>query len=352
MGRMVADLYQNAAQRNPFDNTSLCVDPLVFSPSRRIANPHGEPINTSPAAIEDQRIPSTILQLPTPIGQSSSIFPIQQYYTPSVHSKPSVPMKPERCQSKPTRRRNPNAEISSRTALPSWEARLTPPTLSDPTTPNHSRKRSGSVSDDPSVSNVTKKQRTEPLPQSSKDLFYHQSGPKLQIRRRTDWLGMPTNGDQKRKRGKGKKQVKGKGKGVSNDRPKKTIEANRPRFPYMDDVDKAYLDGVLKTIRSAPFLLSPQQIEYTVGKDGACELDVVRPLRSTRIGQVQEGDSVYFIFLSQIENKFLCWICGHTMTVEKQLRALGHVRMHFEHRPFHCDRRVTSENGEEIPCDW
>ena len=171
---------------------------------------------------------------------------------------------------------------------------------------------------------------------------------------------MPTNGDLKRKRGKGKKQGKSKGKGegkrkgkgVSNDQPKGSIEATVPRFPYMDDVDKAYLDGALKTLRSAPFLLSPQQIEGTVGKDGACDLDVVRPRRSTGIGQVQEGDSIYFIFLSQIEDRFLCWICGHTMTSEKQLRALAHVRLHFEHRPFHCNWRMISEKGEEIPCGW
>lgn len=357
---MVADLYQNAAQRNPFSNHSLCVNPLVFAPSGRITNPYGEPINPSSAAMEGQKIPSSALQLPSPVGQPSPILPIQQNYALSMHSKPSVSINPQHCRPKPTRKRDPNAETSSRTALPSSEAQLTPPTLSDPTFPNHSRKRSGSVSDDPAVSNVTKKQKTEPLPQSSEGLFYHTSGPTLQIRRRSDWLGMPTKGDQTRKRGKGKKQVKRKGKGegkwkgkgVSNDRPKEILEATLPCLPYMDDVDKAYLDGALKTLRLAPFLLSPQQIECTVGKDGACDLDVVRPPRSTGIGQVQEGDSVYFIFLSQIKDKFLCWICGHKMTSEKQLRALGHVRLHFEHRPFHCNWRITSKKGEEVPCGW
>ena len=263
-------------------------------------------------------------------------------------------MNPEHCQTKPTRRRDPNAEISSRTALPSSEARLTSPTLSNLPFPDNSRKRSSS--DDPAVSNVTKKQKTDPLPQSSEDLFYHKSGPKLQIRPRSDWLGMPSTGGQKRKRGKGRKQAKGKGKrkgkGMSNGQPKEIIGATLPRFPYVDEVDKEFLDGALKTFKSAPFLNEPQQIECTVGKDGACGLDVVRSPRSTGIGQVQEGDSVYFIFLSQIEDKFLCWICGHTMTFEKQLRALGHVRMHFEHRPFHCNGREIPEKGEEFPCGW
>ena len=343
--RKVVDSFQNAAQRKPFDNHSLCVDPLVFAP-------YSKPTNPSSAAIVGQKIPSSVLQLPSPTGQPSANLPIQrQNYALSVHSKPSGSMDPEHCQTKPTRRRDPNAEISSRTALPSSEVRLTPPTRSD-----HKR----NVSDDPAVSNVTKKQKTEPLPQSSEDLFYHKSGPKLQIRRRSDWLGMPSTGAQKRKRGKGKKQGKRKGKGegkrkgkgVSNGQPKEIIEATLPRLPYMDEVDKAFLDDALETIKSAPFLDSPQQIECTVGKDGACELNVVRPPRSTGIGQVQEGDSVYFIFLSQIEDKFLCWICGHKMTFEKQLRALGHVRMHFEHRPFDCDWTETSEKSEKIHCDW
>lgn len=114
------------------------------------------------------------------------------------------------------------------------------------------------------------------------------------------------------------------------------------RTPYMDEDDRAYLDEALEKIRSAPFRQEPQQIESIVGKDGACKLDVVRHPRSTGIGQVWEGDSVYFIFLSQVEDDFLCWICGHKMTVEKQLRALGHVRTHFEHRPYPCN----------YPCRW
>ena len=356
--RLVVDLYQDAAQKNPALNHSHYVDPLVFAPSRRICNPHREPINPSSVAIEGQEIPSPVMPLSSSTGQPSDNLPVQrQNYALSAHSYPSVSMNPEHCQTKRTRRRDPNAGISSRTALPSSEARLTPPTLSDQPFPNNSRKRG--ASDDPTVSNVTKKQKTEPLPQSSKDLFYHKSGPKLQIRPRSDWLGMPSTGGQKRKRGKGKKQAKKKGKGkgerkrkgkgVSNGQPKEIIEAT---LPYMDEINKEFLDGALKTFKSALFLNEPQQIECTVGKDGACDLDVVRSPCSTGIGQVQEGDSVYFIFLSQIEDKFLCWICGHTMTVEKQLRALGHVRMHFEHRPFHCNWRIIPEKGEGFPCGW
>ena len=365
--RIFADRYQDAAQRNPLDNNSLYVDSLLFAPSRLIDNPCGESTNPPFATTEGQKIPGSVLQLPSsalqlpsPIGQPPTNLPIQiNDHAPSVHVRPPVSMMPEWCQPKPTRRKgDPDTESSSRTTLPSSEAPLTFPTLGGLTIPNHSRKRS--VPDDPAVSNVIKKQKTDPLPESSEGLFYHKSGPTLQIRQRSDWLGMPSNGDQKRKRGKGKKKAKTKGKGEgkrkgkeeSNDQPKEIIEATLPRLPYLDEVDRAFLDSALKTLRLAPFLSSPQEIECTVGKDGACDLDVIRSPRSTGIGQVQEGDSVYFVFLSQIEDKFLCWICGHKMTVEKQLRALCHVRSHFEHRPFHCNWSTKSEKGEEIPCGW
>ena len=275
-------------------------------------------------------------------------------HTPEEHSTPvkaeEIDLKVEEIDLK--------AEEIDLKALIETGTPLTFPTLGGLTFPNHSRKRS--LSDDPAVSNVIKKQKTDPLPESSEGLFYHESGPKLQIRQRSDWLGMSSNGDQKRKRGKGKNKAKRKGKGEgerkgkegSNDQLKEIIEATLPHLPYLDEVDRAFLDGALKTLRSAPFLRSPQQIEPTVRKDGACDLDVIRSPRSTGIGQVQEGDSVYFVFLSQIEDKFLCWICGHKMQVEKQLRALCHVRLHFKHRPFHCNWRIVSEKGEEIPCGW
>jgi len=348
---MVADMYQNAVQRNTFNNSTLYVNPLLFAPSALTANPYDGPLNPSSAATEGQSIPSSDLQLPSPTGPPSAILPIQYHnHAISVPSGPSVPITPEQCQPKPAR----DAGISLQTVLPSSEEQPILPTLGDLTSLNHSRKRS--VSDDPAVPNFTKKQKAEPLPELPESLFYHKSGPALQIRHRSKWLGMPSKGDQKRKRGKGRKQVKGKGKGegkrkgkgMTNDQPKEIIEAT----PYMDEVDKAFLDGALEKIRPAPFLRSPQQIECTVREDGACDLGVVRAPRSTGIGQVQEGDSIYFIFLSQIEDRFLCWICGHKMTVEKRLRALGHVRTHFEHRPFHCNWRIITENGEETPCGW
>jgi len=348
---MVADMYQNAAQRHTFSNSAFYVNPLLFASSALIANPYDGPLNPSSAATEGQNIPSSDLQLPSPTGPPPATLPTQYHnHAISVPSRLSVPIIPEQFQSKPAR----DAGTSLRTVLPSSEEQPILPTLGDLTSPNHSRKRS--VSDDPAVPNVSKKRKAEPLPELPESLFYHKSGPALQIRHRSKWLGMPSKGDQKGKRGKGRKQVRGKGKGegkrkgkgMTNDQPKEIIEAT----PYVDAVDKAFLDSALESLRSASFLHSPQKIEYTVEEDGARDLDVVRAPRSTGIGQVQEGDSIYFIFLSQIEDRFLCWICGHKMTVEKRLRALGHVRMHFEHRPFHCNWTMISENGEEDPCGW
>ena len=107
---MVADLYQNAAQRNPFDNPFFNIELLGFAPSRRTTNPYGDSIDPSLDAIEGQKTPGTVLQLPSSIGQPTPNLAIQQIYSLSVYSKSSVSTDPERCQPKPTR--DPNAEIS------------------------------------------------------------------------------------------------------------------------------------------------------------------------------------------------------------------------------------------------
>jgi len=125
---------------------------------------------------------------------------------------------------------------------------------------------------------------------------------------------------------------------VSNDPPKKIIEATLKSTRIITEDTQ---------VGSVPAVAS-----CTIGKGGACNVKVVRPPRSTGIEQVQEGDSVHFTFLSQIEGEYLCWVCTHKITVEKQLQALGHVRMHFEHRLFHCNWKIKCEKGEKIPCGW
>jgi len=45
--------------------TTLYVDPLRFAPSKPITHPYSEPLNPSPAATEDQKIHSSVLQLPS-----------------------------------------------------------------------------------------------------------------------------------------------------------------------------------------------------------------------------------------------------------------------------------------------
>ena len=349
--RPITDRYQNATQRNHEVNTSPYVPSALLSPpfstvSGSIANHYVEPRNHSPASTKVQKYPSTVPQF-SPAPESPANRPTQ-HNNHARFAPPTSPVSTTRGQLP----RGPSFKNDTSTALSPPQKQVTSPTLGNQLSLGRLCKRS--ISDDPGVSNTNKKQRTDSFLVPSDDLFYHKSGPLLQIRQRSDWLCMPSRGDQKRKRGKKKKQAKGKRKG-GKERKGKRVSKNQPmeiieRTPYLDEVDKAYLDGALEMIRSAPFQQEPQQIESIVGKDGACNLDV-RPPRSTGIGQVWEGDSVYFIFLSQVEDEFLCWICGHKMTVEKQLRALGHVRMHFGHRPYHCNWTWTEE-GEETPCDW
>jgi hypothetical protein len=182
-------------------------------------------------------------------------------------------------------------------------------------------------------------------------LYYHGAWAELHVRPRTQWLGMPSKGKHDGK-GKGKRKGEGESKGKGRAPP----EQITPNLASMDDIDKDYLDKARETVSSASFLQHPQQPECIVGKGGACELQVVRPPRSTGIGQVQEGDSIYFIFLSQVDQHFICWICGHRLTIGKQLRALDHVRIHFGHQPFRCTgtwKNGNSEDAPRIPCsEW
>jgi len=106
-------------------------------------------------------------------------------------------------------------------------------------------------------------------------------------------------------------------------------------------LDQTYFDNVIQKLLAASYLGHPQQLEPTISNEG----DVC----NEGLGRASEGESVYAILVDRPSSgPFLCWICGHLEKRRKVLRALGHVREHFEHRPWECLQdhgTVHDENG-------
>lgn len=109
--------------------------------------------------------------------------------------------------------------------------------------------------------------------------------------------------------------------------------------------DRTYFDNVIKNLRAAPYLQHPQTHEPTISSEAGVAL--VGEGRVKGPGCATGDESVYAILVDRpLSGPFLCWICGHLQTQRKGLRALGHVREHFEHGPWKClqDHRAL-QNG-------
>ena len=110
--------------------------------------------------------------------------------------------------------------------------------------------------------------------------------------------------------------------------------------------DQIYFDIVVKNLRGASYLTRPQRVEPTISSDAGSALvgDGAGHARK------DEDESVYAVLVDKPPlGPFLCWICGHPENQRKILRALGHVREHFEHRPWECSqdhRDVQDDNGK------
>ena len=113
--------------------------------------------------------------------------------------------------------------------------------------------------------------------------------------------------------------------------------------------DQTYFNDAIERLRGNSYLRDPQTQEPTISSEPGQAL--LRVVRVEGPGRAKEDESVYAVFVDKPSSgPFCCWICGHSME-RKVLRALGHVREHFGHRPWQCtqDHRtgtVKDENGK------
>ena len=64
---------------------------------------------------------------------------------------------------------------------------------------------------------------------------------------------------------------------------------------------------------------------------------LIAPRRSIGPGAAVARESVYAVLVDRpSEGAYICWICGETRADRRLVRALDHVRGHFNHRPYHC----------------
>jgi len=182
--------------------------------------------------------------------------------------------------------------------------------------------------EDPSPSRRSKKQKIEP---SSKDPPVHESPPLFAP-------AHPSEEPEAPRRGRKSKA--------------KSLSAMREEDCYYrqntSPEDQIYFHNVIKKLREADYLGYPQRLEPTISsKEGVV---LVGDSRAEGPGRASEGEPVYSILVDKPSSgPFLCWICGHIEKQRKGLRALGHVREHFEHKPWKCTqdhRTIQGGNGK------
>ena len=116
------------------------------------------------------------------------------------------------------------------------------------------------------------------------------------------------------------------------------VLAEQPFYYSLPTVDREYFDQVITKLSNAFHLASPQSLEPTVGS--AAGRLLIGPRRLAGLGAVAARESVYAVLVDRpSEGVFVCWICGETRTDRRFLRALDHVRGHFNHRPYHCSEK-------------
>ena len=126
------------------------------------------------------------------------------------------------------------------------------------------------------------------------------------------------------------------------------VLAEQPFYHSLPTVDREYFDDVVTKLSNAFYLVSPQSLEPTVGS--AAGRLLIGPRRLTGPGVVAARESVYAVLVDRpSEGAFVCWICGETRADRRLLRALDHVRGHFNHRPYHCSETHFDPRIEGTP---
>jgi len=123
---------------------------------------------------------------------------------------------------------------------------------------------------------------------------------------------------------------------------------DQPLYHSLPTTDRDYLDQVIANLRGASYLVSPQKLEPTVGSPTGLQLVGTR--RFTGPGTAADRESVYAILIDRpVEGAYVCWICGERRRDRRLPRALDHVRVHFEHRPYHCSETHFDQSGSLDP---
>ena len=74
---------------------------------------------------------------------------------------------------------------------------------------------------------------------------------------------------------------------------------------------------------------------------------LIEPHRLTGPGAAAARESVYAVLVDRPSGgAYVCWICGEIRADRGLVRALDHVRGHFEHRPYHCSETHFDQNTE------
>ena len=81
--------------------------------------------------------------------------------------------------------------------------------------------------------------------------------------------------------------------------------------------------------------------------ESAAGRQLIEPHRPTGPGAAAARESVYAVLVDRPEEgDYVCWICGETRADRRLIRALDHVRGHFNHRPYHCpETHVDQHTG-------
>ena len=130
----------------------------------------------------------------------------------------------------------------------------------------------------------------------------------------------------------------------------------QPFYHALPIADREYFDQVVINLRNGSYLASPQSLEPAVESPAGCLL--IGPRRLTGPGAATGRESVYAVLVDRpSEGAYVCWICGETRADRRLVRALDHVRGHFNHRPYHClethfDQHTESASSLPLASVW